>query len=121
MLDPSGNEKDILDFLKRYPAIRGIAALNSRGYIIADILGRIGAGHVRTISFDLTSNNARCVRDGKIEALLCQRPALQGFLAVKTAIRYLLYNRTDMPLHTLMPIDIIMKQNIDYYREFIEI
>ena len=121
VLDPSGNEKDILDFLKRYPAIRGIAALNSRGYIIADILGRIGAGHVRTISFDLTSNNARCVRDGKIEALLCQRPALQGFLAVKTAIRYLLYNRTDMPLHTLMPIDIIMKQNIDYYREFIEI
>lgn len=121
VMNPEDNEKDILEFMEKFPRTRSIAVLNSRGYIIADILDSLGIGKVKMISFDLTANNARCVRSGKIEALLCQRPALQGFLAVKAAIRYLLYNKMDMPEHTIMPIDIIMKQNLDYYREFLDI
>ncbi len=122
VLDPEDNAKNILEFMKSHPSIKGVAALNSRGYIIADILNdNERSEHVRMVSFDMTTNNVRCIRNGSIDALLCQRPALQGFLSVKTVIRYLLYKKTDMPLHTLMPIDIIMKQNLDFYNEFIEL
>ena len=120
-MTPEDNEKSVIGFVEKHPDIRGIAVLNSRGYIIADILNRHSLDHIKMVSFDLTSNNVRGIRDGSIEALLCQRPGLQGFLAVKTVIRYLLYNRTDLPLHTLMPIDIVMKQNLDFYREFTEL
>ena len=121
VMTPEDNEKSVIGFVEKHPDIRGIAVLNSRGYIIADILNRHSLDHIKMVSFDLTSNNVRGIRDGSIEALLCQRPGLQGFLAVKTVIRYLLYNRTDLPLHTLMPIDIVMKQNLDFYREFTEL
>ena len=121
VMNPEENEKDIMKFMARYPKIKGIAALNSRGYIIADIMMKIDTDDIRMVSFDLTSNNIRCIRNGSIEALLCQRPGLQGFLAVKTVIKYLLYSKTGLQQHTMMPIDIVLKQNIDYYREYMDL
>lgn len=121
VLNPEENEKEILEFIGRHPLTRTAAVLNSRGYIVADILQKYGIKNIRMVSFDLTSNNRRCVKNGSISALLCQRPGLQGFLAVKAIIRHLLYNSSAKEIHTLMPIDILMKDNLDYYQEFTEI
>lgn len=121
MLAPEENEKIILDFIEKNRDVRGIAVMNSRGYIIADILKEKGIGDIRLLSFDLTSNNIRCIKDGSISALLCQRPEQQGFNAVKSVIRYLLYKKTEQDIHHMMPIDIILKENLPYYREFMEL
>nr|WP_122119642.1 LacI family DNA-binding transcriptional regulator [Alistipes megaguti] len=117
VLTPEENEKEVLNFIQNNPDIQGIAIMNSRGYIIADILRNHGIDHIQIISFDLTSNNVRCIENGSITALLCQRPELQGFNAIKAMIQYLLYNRNVTETDHMMPIDIIMKENLPYYQE----
>ncbi|MGM9785332.1 MAG: substrate-binding domain-containing protein [Candidatus Cryptobacteroides sp.] len=120
VLNPDENECDVLDFLKDNPDVKGIAVMNSRGYIIADLLKSKGMDDIRVASFDLTGNNRRCLEDGSIAALLCQRPELQGFHAVKSVIGQLLYKQNEQQVHHLMPIDIVLKENLPYYKEMFE-
>lgn len=120
VLEPQESEKKVMKFLKDNPGIKGMAVMNSRGYILADILRRNGAEGITLISFDLTLNNIKGIRDRSITAILCQRPELQGFNALKALIRRLLYNQEEETIHHLMPIDIIVKENLPYYREFFE-
>lgn len=117
-VNPEENERNIVEFINSNPDVKGMAVLNSRGYIVADILNsRKPDSGIRLISFDLTDNNSRCIKDGSIAALLCQRPEMQGFNAVKSAIHFLLYKQTASVPHHLMPIDIIMKENLPFYKE----
>ena len=115
------NEEEVMTFLKENPDIKGIAVLNSRGYIIADLLKAKGIRNIVVASFDLTGNNRRCLEDGSISALLCQRPELQGFNAIKSSINHLLYKQDEPQVNHLMPIDILMKENLPFYRELFEI
>ena len=96
--NPKETEKLILDMMEKNPDIKGIAVLNSRGYVVADILRRHGIDDIRLMSFDLTSNNVRCIQNESIAAVLCQRPELQGFFSVKSLIHWLLYRNADADL-----------------------
>lgn len=102
-------------FFSMNPDIGGVCVLNSRGYAIADFLHKEGLTDITVIAFDLTDNNIRCLRDGEIFALICQRPERQGFLAVTTLLEYLLYRSTKESSHSLMPLDIVLRENLQYY------
>ena len=106
--------------VEKNPDIKGIAVLNSRGYVVADILRRHGIDDIRLMSFDLTSNNVRCIQNESISAVLCQRPELQGFFSVKSLIHWLLYRKTDADWHHKMPIDVVFKENLPFYKEIVD-
>ena len=106
--------------VEKNPDIKGIAVLNSRGYVVADILRRHGIDDIRLMSFDLTSNNVRCIQNESISAVLCQRPELQGFFSVKSLIHWLLYRKTDADRYHKMPIDVVFKENLPFYKEIVD-
>lgn len=114
---PEESTRNILQFLDENPAVKGIAVLNSRGYILADILSSNNIKDIKIICFDLTENNMRCVQNGTLSAIICQRPELQGFYAIKAIIRILLYNLPEKGSVHLMPADIIIKENLPMYKE----
>lgn len=118
--NPKETENLILDMVEKNPDIKGIAVLNSRGYVVADILRRHGIDDIRLMSFDLTSNNVRCIQNESISAVLCQRPELQGFFSVKSLIHCLLYRKTDADRHHKMPIDVVFKENLPFYKEIVD-
>lgn len=118
--NPKETENLILDMVEKNPDIKGIAVLNSRGYVVADILRRHGIDDIRLMSFDLTSNNVRCIQNESISAVLCQRPELQGFFSVKSLIHWLLYRKTDADRHHKMPIDVVFKENLPFYKEIVD-
>ena len=51
VMTPEDNEKSVIGFVEKHPDIRGIAVLNSRGYIIADILNRHSLDHIKMVSW----------------------------------------------------------------------
>lgn len=118
--NPKETEDIILELVKNNPDIKGIAVLNSRGYVVADILRRHGIDDIRLMSFDLTSNNVRCIQNESIAAVLCQRPELQGFFSVKSLIHWLLYRNADTNKHHKMPIDVVFKENLPFYKEIVD-
>lgn len=117
----SDNEESVTTFLANNPSVKGIAVLNSRGYIIAEMLRNRGINGMSVVAFDLTDNNIKCLNDGSISSLICQRPTLQGFLAIETTIKYLLYKQTSLIEDQKIPIDIIVKENLPFHKEINEI
>lgn len=115
--DIEQTEKVLMNFIKENPDVKGMAVLNSRGYILADILHANNIHDIKIVSFDLTYNNRRGLRNGSISALLCQKPQQQGFNAVKAIINKLLYNRPAEMVHHMMSINIILKENLPFYKE----
>lgn len=118
VMNPDENQKTAEAFFRAHPDVGGVAVMNSRGYLIAELLEREHLDHIRMICFDLTAHNDRFLESGTITALLCQRPELQGYQALITAIRYLLYRQEEKVVHHMLPIDVIFKENRPYYRDF---
>ena len=116
--DLERTSQEIAGFLKAYPKVRGIGVMNSRSHIISDILDKNGRDDIYLVGFDLTEGNIRCVNDGKISVLLCQKPEQQGFSAVTYMIEHLLYKKPQETARKMMPIDIITAENLPYYSSF---
>ena len=116
-MDPERNRGQIEKILAAHPDVRGFAVLNSRGYAVAEALESLGRRDIHLVCFDLTSRNRTALEKCRIDILLCQRPHEQGFEAVKSLLSYVLYNQKDAEPHHLMPIDIIVKENLPYYRQ----
>lgn len=116
-LHPERNEELIGDIFQRNPDIRGIVVLSSRGYVIADYLRRHDIRHTKLIGIDILPRNIDALQTGHIEFLIGQRPEQQGFLAMQTLFKYLIYKEQPR-VRNLMPIDIITKENVEMYTEF---
>ena len=106
-------------FFREHHEVRSVIVLNSLGYQVTKVIRRSGRKDIRLIGFDLTEQNRSCLEEGDIAALLCQRPQSQGFYAVKMLISLLLYGKPDSNLTGLIPIDLVFKENLPYYREVI--
>jgi len=104
-------------FLDENPSVKAFVVLNSRGHLMADILSRVGKSYLRTVTFDLTGKNTECLRKGTIDVVLCQRPKKQGYSAIIALIDHLLYHRHAPGEVHYMSVDIILKENLPYYKE----
>jgi LacI family transcriptional regulator len=116
MDDSEASAQAVISVLKQNPGIKGVAILNSRGYFIADILAEHGLKDIKVASFDLSYNNVRCLKNGSISVLLSQRPMTQGFISVRAIIEQLIYRKKEKTF-IKMPIDILMKDNLPFYKD----
>jgi LacI family transcriptional regulator len=73
--------------------------------------------NVILIGYDLLKENIKFLENDTIQFLICQKPEEQGYKSVLSLFNYLLLN---MPIEKFnySPIDIIMKENIEYYKNF---
>ena len=111
-------ENIIVDTFRANPQVQYAIVLNSRGNIIASaIQNGLKSDSIQLIGFDLTRDNIKCLEEGTITALLCQRPQLQGFSALRRLISWLLYRSKEENERHFLPIDLVVKENLPYYRE----
>lgn len=115
--EPSENEGTLRTILGRHPDLAGIAVLNSRGSSLAEILENLGRTDIRLVSFDLTARNIEYLRRGSLHALLCQHPMRQGFEATSVLVNYLMKDIRPESVYHYLPIDIVLKENLDLYKE----
>ncbi len=113
---PEENETLIGDFFARNPDIHSGAVLSSRGGMMADWLHSHGLDNIKLVTFDLTEANRRELEKGSLGYVICQRPALQGFSAVKAVMMKLVFGH-EAPMENYMPLDIITQENLDYYSD----
>lgn len=109
------NDAQFAAFFEAHPDIGGIALQNSRAYMAADLLKRLGLKDISIVGFDLTEHNAACLRNREISALICQNPELQGYQAVIAILEYMLYKRPGIRKVSYSPIDIVLAENLPYY------
>jgi len=116
--------RDDLDFfglidqeIKKLGGVNGIFVTNSQVYRIAEYLISRNIQHIRLIGHDLVRKNAEFLRTGVVDFLICQRPIEQGLQAIHALFDHLILKKKVLD-DNYTPIDIVTKENLDYYKEF---
>lgn len=92
----------------------GIFVTNSRVHLVAKYLQRHQKKDILLVGYDLVTENIKHLNNGTIDFLICQKPEEQGYQSVYTLFNYLI-SRKSINRINYSPIDIIMKENLDYY------
>jgi LacI family transcriptional regulator len=95
----------------------GIYVSNSKVYLAATLIEKSGYKNIHLIGHDLLKKNAKFLKKGIIDFLICQRPEEQGYNSVDILFQAVV-QRSQIQQHYYTPIDIIAKENIDFYNEF---
>ncbi|MDU1889911.1 MAG: LacI family DNA-binding transcriptional regulator [Dysgonomonas sp.] len=112
--------KDIEQFINNGSKRVGGIVLNSRIYELIDLLDKMNipyAEKLKLIGHDAIERNVEALKQGKISFILSQRPEFQGYDAVKALGNYFLFKQVPQKAN-YMPIDILIKENVDYYNNY---
>lgn len=117
--DMAENYKVLDNFFQEHPEIRAGIIFNSRSHLLGKYFSqRTGGNPFRLIGYDVIEDNITYLNEGYITHLIAQRPEVQGLNCIKALFRHLvLKEKIDMVNY--MPIDILMKENIKYYNNYI--
>ncbi|MDR0744139.1 MAG: LacI family DNA-binding transcriptional regulator [Tannerella sp.] len=111
--------KSILDtILKKKSGIKAGIIFNSRVHVIASYFQEKQIKDFFLIGYDAILSNVAFLKNGIVSHLIAQRPEVQGYNSVKALFHYLALNQEAEKVN-YMPIDILIKENIEYYNNYI--
>ena len=108
-------EKRLTEVFEQNSDITAIFVTNSRVFSVARFLEKKGLKNILLIGYDYIQENIQCLKDGKINFLICQKPEEQGYRGVMALYHHLILK---LPISNIdyMPIDIITKENYEFYK-----
>jgi len=108
-------QEQIITLLESNENIRGIFVTNSQVYFLARILDQQKQQGIRVIGHDLINENISFLKKGIVDFLICQRPEEQGYNSIITLFEHLVLKKS-VQSENYTSIDIITKENLDYYK-----
>lgn len=95
--------------------LKGMFISNALTFRAAKSLEKIQPDRkINIIGYDLIKENVKYLKKGTIDFLISQKPEMQGYQGIYTLFRKIVLNDT-VPKNIKMPIDIIVKENVDFY------
>lgn len=115
--EPKENAVILEEFKKTHKEVNTGIIFNSRAHLLGKYFRQTGE-QFRLIGYDVIEANVNCLESGHITHLIAQRPEVQGFNSVRALFRHLVLKEKVEQIN-YMPIDILMKENINYYNNYI--
>ena len=115
--DTESWNKKMDSILEKSPNLKGIFVTNSQVYRIAEYIEKKKLEGIRLIGHDLINTNIKHVKNGTVDFVICQKPEEQGYNAIKTLFEHIILKK-EIPSEKFTSIDIVTKENIDFYKEF---
>src|SRR5690606_5783674 len=113
--DYSSVKEHISECLEAHPTIKLIFVTNSRVSKVARYLESIKRSDIILIGYDFLKENTEYLKKGIIDFLICEKPQEQAYRGIRTLYQYLVFP-VDIEKDYFMPIDIITKENYEFYR-----
>lgn len=116
-IDSSEDEYDLMleRFFKNNPNVHHCVTFCSKSYIIGEFLQRTNRRGIQIMGYDIIDRNAKCLRLGSISFLIAQHAFMQGYNCVDALFKSIVLKMKVDPVN-YMPIELISKENIDFYR-----
>ncbi|OQB82043.1 MAG: HTH-type transcriptional regulator DegA [Bacteroidetes bacterium ADurb.Bin123] len=95
----------------------GIFVTSSKVYLAARTIGEYGLHNIRLIGHDLLPENKKFLTVGIVDFLICQRPEEQGYDAVNALFQGVVH-KLPVREYNYAPIEIITRENLEFYHEF---
>lgn len=92
-----------------------IFVTNSRVFSVAQFLESKKYTQIHLVGYDFSKENQNYLKNGLIDFLICHKPEEQGYRGLMSLYHHLALN---LPVDQMyfMPIDIVTKENQDFYR-----
>lgn len=116
--DELGNREVLEKFFRMHPKVTLGIVFNSRVYQLGNFLKDTSRHMKGLVGYDLLKANVDLLKSGDISHLIGQRPGLQGYCGIKALCDNIVFKKPVIPIK-YMSIDILIKENIDFYFEFI--
>lgn len=98
------------------PNIKAVFVTTSKSFEIASYLNQKHMYDVNIIGYDLLAKNIHYLKNNTINFLINQNPKGQGYWSLKLLADKLVFNK-EVPLLKYLPLDIITKENVNYFIE----
>jgi LacI family transcriptional regulator len=106
------SEIETFRFLKEHPELCGIFITNCYAHRVVEAVKKArGPDDFIIIGFDLIPNNYALLKQGRISAIISQRPDYQGRESLLNLYRHLVLGQK-IPAKVEIPLDIFLKENI---------
>ena len=115
---PEQNKKIIDMHIERKDRPRAGIIFNSRVHLPAEYFSKYKIQDFFLIGYDAIEANVKFLKNGIVSSLIAQRPEVQGYNSAKAMFYYLTLNHEATKMN-YMPIDILIKENIEYYNNYI--
>jgi LacI family transcriptional regulator len=102
------------DLFKKEQNVKGIFVTTSRVYVIAEYLQTKQLRQVNLVGYDLLEKNLDYLDKGIINFLINQNHKGQGYWGIQALADHLVFGKKNSPIKYL-PLDIITKENLQYY------
>lgn len=102
--------------VQNHPHLKALFFTNSRAYKLFEAISDVHKYGLYIVGFDMVSPNIRYLKEGKLDFIINQNPVEQGYFAVMNFVNHFVLN---LPIkrNQYLPLDIILKENVDYYLE----
>ena len=114
-VDRSQYDNILEDFFKEHPHVHHCITLNSKAHLVGEFLLRSNRRDVQIMGYDMVGKNAMCLREGSISFLIAQHAYLQGYSCVECLFEAIVLKKK-VTMVNYMPIELLTKENIDFYR-----
>jgi LacI family transcriptional regulator len=102
-------------FFNEHPHLHHCITFNSKAHLVGEYLLRSNRRNIQIMGYDMVPKNAECVRQGSISCLIAQHAYMQGYACVEALFRAVVLKKEVEPVN-YMPIELLTKENIEYYR-----
>lgn len=102
------------DVFQSNPNIKSVFVTTSKAFEIAAYLNQKHINDVKIIGYDLLPKNLHYLKNNTISFLINQNPKGQGFWSLQILADKLIFNK-EVPLLKYLPLDIITKENANYF------
>ncbi len=104
------------NLLTQHKNISGIFVPNSRAFKLSDFLLTTLDFRPLIVGYDLVQGNVKLMEEGLISYLISQKPEVQAYNAIFGLFDHLM-TRNTLNKTNYSPIDIIIKENLEYYKK----
>lgn len=101
-------------FFEEHSGVKNGITFNSKAYIIGEYLQKKNRTDFNLMGYDLLKRNTECLKQGSIFFLIAQQPQQQGFRSIKALCDFLILKK-EVARENFMPIDLLTKENIEFY------
>ncbi len=108
-------ERNLSELFAEHPDIGSVFVTNSRVGAVAGFMQKNQINNRVVVGYDLIADNLHYLKNGWIDFLICHRPVEQGYRSVMSLYRHIVGDAA-VEQRYYMPIDIVSRENCDYYR-----
>lgn len=116
LLEKNEPQKTLKKVFAENPDIKAVFVPNSRVFKVAEFMQAEGKTDIFLLGFDLINQNVEYLKKDVIDFLISQKPEDQGYNGVMALFDSIVLGKEMQPINH-SPIDIIVKENIEYYNK----